>query len=267
MARTSIQTRTRPRAQRGAQQGFTLIEMAIAVAIFGLLASGAIMATSAWLGKQALDKTAKNLDRIESALTVYVVQNGGLPCPYNNAVTPPTAVATCSDANPLLAAQAFVGIVPYRVLGLQRTDVLDGWNRYITYAIDSDWRFFGTYQPFFDGSGALETLQGLATVGADANLRVQDAGEADCWAPSNQPACAAYVLVSHGEDGNGAFTNFNGGQRAVAPGGAEAENSDIATNMIFAAEAYDGTGGSAADTQFDHILRFRTPGQILRDAW
>ncbi|MFA7431312.1 MAG: type II secretion system protein, partial [Rhodospirillaceae bacterium] len=75
MAFTRNQACTRPARRQG---GFTLIEMSIAVAIFGLLASGAIMATSAWLGKQALDKTAKNLDKIESALTLYVVQNGAL---------------------------------------------------------------------------------------------------------------------------------------------------------------------------------------------
>jgi prepilin-type N-terminal cleavage/methylation domain-containing protein len=205
MAFSRNQTCSRPARRQG---GFTLIEMSIAVAIFGMLASGAIMATSAWLGKQAMDRTAKNLDRIESALTVYVVQNGGLPCPYNNTVTPPTALAGCATAGtpPTLA---YVGIVPYRDLGLQRADVLDGWNRYITYAAESDWTFVAGNQPFFNG-GTLADLSQLTTAGANANLRVQDAGEADCGAPA--PTCGAYVLVSHGEDGNGAFIGFNLGQ-------------------------------------------------------
>lgn len=264
MARTSIQTRT----HKGAQQGFTLIEMAIAVAIFGLLASGAIMATSAWLGKQALDKTARNLDRIESALTVYMVQNGGLPCPYNNNNVP-AGTPVALDCTVVTFA---VGIVPYRALGLQRTDVLDGWNRYITYAVDSDWD--DVNQWFFVAPPAtpLHTLQSLVDPdpltggpGASALLDVQDSTATSCiTAPAtDDPRCAAYVLVSHGEDGNGAYTNFTGGQRGGAPppavAVAEGENSD--GDATFAAEAW------AGDNQFDHIVRFRTPGQILRDAY
>lgn len=257
MARTSIQTRT----HKGAQQGFTLIEMAIAVAIFGLLASGAIMATSAWLGKQALDKTAKNLDRIESALTLYVIQNGALPCPYLGAVN--TYSGNCSGAT------HYVGLLPYRDLGLQRTDVLDGWNRYITYAVDNFWADDQTVSntPYFNG-GSLITLNDMSatgTVSGNAALVVNDASGAGCAAPP-ATSCAAYVLVSHGEDGNGAYTDFPGARRpnAPAPAAAEIENAD--DDITFAAEAYDITTGTA-DTQFDHIVRFRTPAQILRDAY
>ncbi|MGC2856738.1 type II secretion system protein [Novispirillum sp. DQ9] len=272
-------THRRGRGAAGARQdGFTLIEMAIATAIFGLLASGAIMATSAWLGKQALDRTNKNLDRIESALTLYVVQNGRLPCPYD----PTAAAGIYVGANCTGAGEHFVGVLPYRILGLQRTDVIDGWNRYLTYAVDADWTGDPTAAPggpFFSGT-TLQSLSGLAeaaapaggSTGADALLDVRDAASEgaaeDVCKPAGAPAptrtaiCAGYVLVSHGEDGDGALLAFGGGQRGTTAGArAEIENSD--GDDVFAAEAFT---DAPSDTQFGHILRYRTPAQILRDA-
>lgn len=243
------------------QRGFTLIEMAIATAIFGLLASGAILATSAWLGKQALDRTSKNLDRIESALTLYVVQNGRLPCPYDWTAAVGTYVGTnCTAAG----ATEFVGVLPYRDLGLQRTDILDGWNRYITYGVDADWTDDPTAgapaSPFWTG-GSLSSLSELAAAGPNALIDVRDAGGTSCIPAGDpdSPTCGAYALVSHGEDGNGAPLAFGGAQRATVAGAtAEIENAD--SDAVFAAEAF------AGDTAFSHIVRFRTPAQILRDA-
>lgn len=255
MASISIQIRSRPRIHRGAQQGFTLIEMAIAVAIFGLLASGAVLATSAWLGKQALDRTAKNLDRIESAITVFMVQNGNLPCPYLGAAG--TFAGNCTGAG------HYVGLVPYRHLGLQRTDVLDGWNRYITYAVDDSWSDdqTATNTPYLDATAG-NTLRQLNNLPVpDAALDVRDATNQPCANPLPAANCAAYVLVSHGEDGNGAYIGFAGARRPNSTQTSLAEDENNDDDAVFAAEA------RAADAQFDHIVRFRTPGQILRDAW
>lgn len=257
-------THTRAGRVQG-ERGFTLIEMAIAVAIFGMLASGAILATSAWLGKQALDKTQKNLDRIESALTLYVVQSHALPCPYDPEKAPGGYVGSdCADTTPA----AFVGLVPYRDLGLQRTDVLDGWNRYITYAVDAKWAENGTTG--FRSGGALRKLNEFDPDSpylferGGANLLVQDAAKAAC--SPGQANCAGYILISHGEAGNGAYINFGSATQFNGAGGntvaAESENND--GDEVFAAEAFT---DPPADTQFDHIVRFRTPAQILRDAW
>lgn len=267
----------RQRTHRGGRhaagaRGFTLLEMAIATAVFGLLASGAILATSAWLGKQSLDGTRKSLDRIESALTLYVVQHGFLPCPYSPAMAAP---GTYVGNNCTAVGEQYVGVLPYRDMGLQRSDVMDGWNRYITYAVDATWTDNPTAAtpatPFFDGAGNLLTLSGLNTAGATAVLDVRDAlsnGAAQfvCKPAGSGVAvrtgvCAAYVLVSHGEDGAGAFLAFGGGTVAV-PAGARAENENSDGDEIFAAEAF--TAG-AGDSHFQHILRFRSPAQILRD--
>lgn len=262
MARTSIQTRT----HKGAQQGFTLIEMAIAVAIFGLLASGAIMATSAWLGKQALDKTAKNLDRIESALTVYMVQMGRLPCPYDPTTVAPGTYVDCTD----VAVNAYVGLVPYRDLGLQRVDVLDGWNRYITYAVDGQKAdgtpFNGALSAISDNDGNTNPFLVLASGGtADSEIEVQDGAGEGCKTPgpAQRAVCAAYVLISHGEAGRGGFANFN-----VTPTNPPASHSveqlNSPTVAGFDATVY-GAEPAAGDEGFEHILRYRTAAQILRE--
>lgn len=261
-------------------RGFTLLEMTIATAIFGLLASGAILATTSWLQKQSLDRTNKTLDKIESALTLFVVQRGHLPCPYDPAAAAP---GTYVDGN-CTVGQQHVGVLPYRDMGLQRTDAIDGWNRYITYAVDTAWTAnpadVNPPTPFLSG-GNLTTLAGLAasspptggTTGADALLDVRDSdsegGAEDVCKPPASPAgtraavCAAYVLVSHGEDGSGAFIAFTGGGQTATPAGARAEAENADGDEVFAAEAFT---AAPSDTQFRHFVRFRTPAQILRDA-
>lgn len=267
---------TRHRDRRGARggdaagvRGFTLLEMAIATAIFGLLASGAILATTSWLQKQALDRTNKTLDRIESALTLYVIQNGELPCPYDpNQGTPGTFVSGC----PATSGSASVGLVPYQQLGLQRADVLDGWNRYITYAVDGD-----AASPDWFFAPAANRLASLEALNPDASIQVLDASGNSCMAGGGPgpSVCAAYTVISHGESGRGAFMSYasptaprvsitEGGTANGAATAAERLNSPPAGTYgtpIFAAE-HQGT----ANEKFGHIVRFRTSAQILRDA-
>ena len=67
------------------RRGFTLIEMAIVmVVIHGLLISGGLLALSPVIQSSKISDTSAHLDRLEQSLTVYVIQNGCLPCPADS---------------------------------------------------------------------------------------------------------------------------------------------------------------------------------------
>jgi prepilin-type N-terminal cleavage/methylation domain-containing protein len=62
-------------------QGFTLVEMAIVLAIIGLLIGSLLAPTSTQLTQQKITETEKRLASIREALLGFVIEKGYLPCP------------------------------------------------------------------------------------------------------------------------------------------------------------------------------------------
>ena len=61
--------------------GFSLVEMAIVLAIITLLLGGLLPTLSAQRGSQHISETRKQLEEIQQALVGYAIANGRLPCP------------------------------------------------------------------------------------------------------------------------------------------------------------------------------------------
>ncbi len=227
------------------QSGFTLLEMAIVLAIFGLVASGGMLAATAFMEKAAVAKTKKNLNKIEDAITVFVLQHGYLPCPYNKYDITSGACVTTSDP----ASPANFGIAPYLDLGLQRNEIMDGWNRYITYVADTAFTP-DTGTPMACGSVAYTAINSLPSIAVmDTNGN----------APSD---LGAYVLISHGKNGFGAYMSETvnyGGRPPAGAGTEELQNSVSGSNPDdFYYEPINNIG-------FDDIIRSRSPARTLYD--
>src|ERR1044072_2780180 len=61
--------------------GFTLLEMAIALCVLGLLMSGAMAGTSRWYAAQKTAQTRERIDFAMNMLSVYAQAHNRLPCP------------------------------------------------------------------------------------------------------------------------------------------------------------------------------------------
>ena len=70
-----------------AQSGITLAEVAISVAIIGILMGGALEIYQRARTQMQYQTTYDNMDTIIQALSVYVETAGRLPCPADPAVS------------------------------------------------------------------------------------------------------------------------------------------------------------------------------------
>ncbi|MBI5438707.1 MAG: prepilin-type N-terminal cleavage/methylation domain-containing protein [Nitrosomonadales bacterium] len=109
--------------------GFTLLEMAIVLAIVGLLLGGLLPVISGQMDQQRRNETRKYMDEVRDALLGYAIStaNKRLPCPDSNGDG--TAEAACTTA-----AQQ-IGTLPYKDLGVAEKDT---YGNVLVYAVTKE---------------------------------------------------------------------------------------------------------------------------------
>jgi prepilin-type N-terminal cleavage/methylation domain-containing protein len=136
-----------------AVRGFTLVEVAVAVAIVGLMMVGAIYTLTAQIEQRSYEETRARLAQARELLLSYAVVHGRLPCPArsNSAgvevrTDPVTGTGECKNAGSVedhyggpLAGGVTGGFLPGVTIGYGQIDAdgfsLDGWNNPIRYAV------------------------------------------------------------------------------------------------------------------------------------
>ena len=233
----------RPRARRcRGQQGFTLIELAIVMAIAGLMLAGTMKLLGGQLDQSRSKSTRDRLQMAYDALVSFYVSHAYLPCPADGALA--SSDANYGRAQPETSGSctgvaASRRVLPWRTLGLQEELSFDGWRHRLTYQVSPP----------------------LTTAGASGpgDLSIRD-GAASTPGTSELTAVAAFAVISHGDNGLGAW--LPSGQRKSTTGipADEAENTDGAEPFV------DKAPSQAAGDEFDDIVIWREKGALAQAA-
>jgi prepilin-type N-terminal cleavage/methylation domain-containing protein len=221
--------------------GFTLLEMAVVLLIVGLLLSGLLPTLSAQAEQQRIADTRKQMNEIRDALLGFAVSKGRLPCPADGTLTSENnaGLELTAGSGVAMVCSSNRGVVPWVTLGMNETDA---WGRRYSYRITS------TFADGEDGTGSncavssgvsfqLCSLGNLTVYKTSGGAKVSD----------NLPA----VIVSHGQNGLGAYTQQGKQINGVADD--ESENTD--NNNAFVSKEFT--------TTFDDLLCWVSPNILF----
>lgn len=161
--------------------GFTLVEMAIVLVIFGLLLTMFLTPFTTQRDAQNRSKTAVLLGEAKEALMGFAITNGYLPCPDTDAV--PDGIENLNAGGTNCASPE--GIFPWNDLGIER---VDAWNHYFRYRVDSTFSRRGELFSIADAEGA-------------SDIQVNGENNSALVSTNSRPAA---VILSHGTNGFGA---------------------------------------------------------------
>ena len=253
-------------------RGFTIAELAVALAILALLIFGAMVPFSTQVEIRNTNETRRTLDSIKEAIIGFAQANGRLPCPANGAVPYGTAGAGTEQFTSPSCTATF-GAVPWATLGTSETD---SWGRRFSYWVSpifaddlppaaTTWSSAGQTPACVPNPAPTQASFALCSLGV-LNVNTRDEGTR-----SLTPVGSALpvVIISHGKNGYGAYTTA-GITLGAPPGADESANAaHSAAATTFSARNPSGAASGCSDAapaqplcEFDDIVAI-IPASVL----
>lgn len=115
-------------------RGFSLVELAVVMAIVALLMGGMMYTLSSQVEQRNFEDTRRRLEQARDLILGFAIVNGRLPCPATASSAgdeSPSGGGTCTTG--------YAGWLPARAIGYQQTDAggyaVDAWGNRIRYAV------------------------------------------------------------------------------------------------------------------------------------
>jgi prepilin-type N-terminal cleavage/methylation domain-containing protein len=219
-------------------RGFTLIELAVVIAVVGLLLGSIMVPLATQVEARQVGEARRMLRDASEALNGFAIANGRLPCPASsasNGLESPVGGGDCThDHN---------GFLPAATLGLMPTDqdgfAIDPWGNRIRYAVTN------SNDSAFTRANGISTQYMVSPPTPDLQVCSTGIGISGgkCAAGSASATIAAAVLFSLGPNG-----------LAGGTGPDEAENQS--NDRVFVSRL---AGNSASGGEFDDIVEWLSP--------
>jgi prepilin-type N-terminal cleavage/methylation domain-containing protein len=251
-------------------RGFTLVEIAVVIVIAALILTLFAGLGTSLLAQQRRQTTANRLAAIDAALVQYVTLQKRLPCPADGSLQ-----SGAENGVPgACAANQVNGVVPWFTIGLAPADIVDGWDRRITYRVDPQLTVAGGMDmsrcdPAGTGLPAGGLCNAIGCSSATLNnctppaaflgakgLAVRSVGGTALNTAGPPNTLAAYVLISHGESGGGGFLATGTLGASISTDGTE-EQKNYANVAYTAGTSYyvdDQLSDVAGTTHFDDVM-------------
>ena len=205
-------------------RGFTLLEMAVTLAIVSILLGGLLLTLGAQQDVTRERETRQLLNQAREALYGFAVREGRLPCPAAPGAAAGTE-RTAIDAGCTGGAAALHGVLPWATLGLPEGD---DWGRRFTYTVTAEFaRTAIAATPRTTGQFACGTTP-PAVAPTQSAFALCTPGTITVGRRGGAPSLindAPAVIVSHGPNGFGGYT-VGGSQVPASADANELENSD-----------------------------------------
>ena len=264
---------------RRKSRGFSLVEIAIVLAILGFVLTIGLKSTGAYLSAERRQTTVARLAGVDAALVNYVALQKRLPCPAVGSSAAGVEAGRAANGTCSVAVLNN-GVVPWVTLGISEAEAQDGWGNRISYrtsnavgaalTIDNKMEMSLCNPAGGDAATAPPpTLTCTATTpplnylkGPGRGLQVQDGAGVNLMDPATLATGAAYILISHGENRAGAYSSSGTIQIGLPPNLPPAvpliledmnknRNDDPGYPAFFIDAPHNDSGGEA---QFDDIV-------------
>lgn len=224
--------------------GFSLIELAVALFVIVLLLGSLLVPLSTQVDKRRYAEAERQMEHVREALVGFALANRHLPCPAISAADGredrDPATSACTE---VAGSPRRVGFVPWVTLGITP---YDPWDNLMRYSVDPD---FARSDPNF-----------FFTLSSVGDIRIQTRDEAGTVINLTNQEIPA-VLISHGKNGFGATST--GGVVRPTPGSWSGDEQDNATNAtdFFLRKRTEVT--TAAGGEFDDVVVWISLNQLF----
>jgi prepilin-type N-terminal cleavage/methylation domain-containing protein len=247
---------------RSLAAGFTIVELAVVLAIVGLLLGSLMYTLSAQSEQRNFEDTRRRLDQARELVLAFAIVNGRLPCP--------AIAASAGDEAPVgggACTTAYAGWLPAKAIGYQQVDAggfaVDVWGNRIRYAVSGVAPTNCSSPPTAPHfTNAVNLKANGITCQPNDLLVCKSATAAGLNAGAFPPTCGAggaNQIMSSGLVVAIVFsTGKNGGTPAGGAGADEAQNLNGDALFVFHTPAPAG----AANGEFDDQLTWITHGEL-----
>lgn len=206
------------------EEGFTLFLVSVLLIVAAMVAATVLQQSSRDEFWNPKTETQRKLETIAKALEYYQRTNQKLPCVASLTATSGNAAHGVKDDAQCPDGTIAIGAIPYRTLELQEEMAVDSWGNKFLYAVTTNLENSTLYMA--GGAGTMDVYNESGILNGDV----------------------AFVVVSHGPDGKGAYTNRGGAlvSNCASASGDDQENCDgdgvfnqFSLNQVAGADFFD----------------------------